>query len=285
MANLLFKIHSQLPHFSRSEKKVAQFVLDHPHHVTTMSTEALANATQVSTATVVRFGRKICPEGGYPALKLQLSSENRTDQRLYDEIKPDDTVETLKEKLMLRLTNTLTLTNQKLTTPVLHQAADLIEQAQPLFVFGLGASALVAGDFQQKFLRLGKTVITSLDGDLLKVSLIAQHEHPVLILISNSGQKREIIQLATIAQQRHIPVILLTHNTRGAAARLATLVLQHDDSQEDTELRSAAVTSLFAQFYASDLLYYVYLVHHYHDNVAKLISSREVIKVTGSKKG
>ncbi|WWL94060.1 hypothetical protein V6R94_00225 [Pediococcus acidilactici] len=43
-------------------------------------------------------------------------------------------------------------------------------------------------------------------------------------------------------------------------------------------MRSAATTSLMAQLYVVDLLYYSFLKLHFEDNVDQLTKSRKIIK-------
>lgn len=277
MESILFSIQKKLPTLTKTEQRLAQYVLAHPVQVPTMTTSALAKAANVSAATVARFGKTLCGQGGFPALKLRLSSEGNTDQRLFDEINPTDTTTDLKNKLTFRINQAITETNHRLKNDALEESAMILHSKQTIFIYGLGASNVAAEDLQQKLLRVGKSVIQSLDTHLLAAALTTQKTQAALILISNSGEKQEPLQLAKIAQQLNIPIIVLTHNNQSQIAQLATITLQHDDSTENSHLRSAATTSLIAQLYAVDLLYYSFLEQDFTANTNQLADSSNVI--------
>ncbi|ATO54267.1 MurR/RpiR family transcriptional regulator [Loigolactobacillus coryniformis] len=277
MQNILFEIHSQLSKLSPSESKVAAYILKHPRSVIEMNTATFAQKAGVSTATIIRFSKNICPEGGFPALKLRLSAETEIDERLYSEINPGDSLAVVKNKFAMRVSHTITQTNQVLSEASVQTAVQQLTAAATIFVYGLGASNVVAQDFQQKFIRVGKSVVQSLDTHLLAAGLTAQTQPTVLVLISNSGQKKDSQNLAKLARDQQVPVIVLTHAAKSKLAKLATTLLLHDDSEENMNTRSAATTSLLAQLYAVDLLYYAYVASNYHASILPIVNSHDVI--------
>ncbi|PWS22837.1 MurR/RpiR family transcriptional regulator, partial [Enterococcus faecium] len=117
----------------------------------------------------------------------------------YDEINPKDSLDAIKSKLALRITHTIDETNRSLDDAALQAASQLIADKASVYVYGLGASNVVATDFEQKFIRIGKAVIHSQDPHLLAVGMTTQRQNVVLLLISNSGEKSESIRLANLA--------------------------------------------------------------------------------------
>ncbi|WP_318764751.1 MurR/RpiR family transcriptional regulator [Lactiplantibacillus carotarum] len=277
MTSVLLTIHNKLASFSTAEQKVGHYILTHTHEVIQMSTAELADAAGVSTATVARFGKTLIPDGGYPALKLSLSAESNVDQSLYDEINPQDSLTAVKSKLALRITHTLEETKQTLDDVSLTAACQLIASKDNVYVYGLGASNVVATDFEQKFIRVGKAVVHSQDTHLLAVGLTTQRERAVLFLISNSGEKAESIQLANLARAINIPIIVLSRNADSTLGKLADIVLVNDDSEENQTARTAATTSLMAQLFVIDLLYYTFVTADYERHIKQLVASRAAI--------
>jgi DNA-binding MurR/RpiR family transcriptional regulator len=278
MTSVLFTIHNRLENFSKAEQKIGRYILDHTNAVIKMSTAELAAATGVSTATVARFGKTLIPDGGYPALKLRLSAESTVDQTLYDEINPKDSLDAIKSKLALRITHTIDETNRSLDDAALQAASQLIADKASVYVYGLGASNVVATDFEQKFIRIGKAVIHSQDPHLLAVGMTTRRQNVVLLLISNSGEKSESIRLANLAHSINIPVIVLSRNATSTLGKLADIILINDDSEENQTARAAATTSLMAQLYVVDLLYYTFITNDYERHIKQLVASREAIK-------
>ena len=59
MKNILHQIESKYQDFTKSEKKIADFILKSPHLIIKMSVQDLAKEIDTSTASIVRFSKKI----------------------------------------------------------------------------------------------------------------------------------------------------------------------------------------------------------------------------------
>ncbi|WP_201307677.1 MurR/RpiR family transcriptional regulator [Companilactobacillus farciminis] len=276
MESLIFSIKQKLPELTKTEQKIAHYVIDNPAKVISMSVQELVSAIPTSSASIVRFAKIFCPNG-FADFKLKLSAESELNQKIYDELDPKDSIDDLKDKLSFRINQTLIRTNSILDDASLAQAIKILSQKETIVSFGIGASHLVAEDFQQKFFRIGKTVITNNDVHVISTILLAKKEQAAVLIVSNSGETKEAINLARLAKQNKIPIIVLTHKNESVLAKISDVVLIHDDSTENSSLRSAATTSLIAQFYAIDLLYYSYFKLDFSKHVKEIISSQKFI--------
>jgi DNA-binding MurR/RpiR family transcriptional regulator len=276
MESLIFSIKQKLPELTKTEQKIAHYVIDNPAKVISMSVQELVSAIPTSSASIVRFAKIFCPNG-FADFKLKLSAESELNQKIYDELDPKDSIDDLKDKLSFRINQTLIRTNGILDDASLAQAIKILSQKETIVSFGIGASHLVAEDFQQKFFRIGKTVITNNDIHVIATILLAKKEQAAVLIVSNSGETKEAINLARLAKQNKIPIIVLTHKNESVLAKMSDVVLIHDDSTENSSLRSAATTSLIAQFYAIDLLYYSYFKLDFSKHVKEIISSQKFI--------
>ncbi|WCG34496.1 MurR/RpiR family transcriptional regulator [Companilactobacillus farciminis] len=276
MESLIFSIKQKLPELTKTEQKIAHYVIDNPAKVISMSVQELVSAIPTSSASIVRFAKIFCPNG-FADFKLKLSAESELNQKIYDELDPKDSIDDLKDKLSFRINQTLIRTNSILNDASLAQAIKILSQKETIVSFGIGASHLVAEDFQQKFFRIGKTVITNNDVHVISTILLAKKEQAAVLIVSNSGDTKEAINLARLAKQNKIPIIVLAHKNESVLAKMSDVVLIHDDSTENSSLRSAATTSLIAQFYAIDLLYYSYFKLDFSKHVKEIISSQKFI--------
>jgi DNA-binding MurR/RpiR family transcriptional regulator len=101
--NILFSIQNQLDELSKTEKKLAEWILAHSSEVIHMSAKALSAAAGASPSTVVRLCYSLGLEG-FPDLKLKLSASlPQINQELYSDIAPDEDIETIKRKIKLRV--------------------------------------------------------------------------------------------------------------------------------------------------------------------------------------
>jgi DNA-binding MurR/RpiR family transcriptional regulator len=72
MKNVLHQIESKYQNFTKSEKKIADFILKCPHLIIKMSVQDLAKEINTSTASIVRFSKKITDQG-FQELKIYVS--------------------------------------------------------------------------------------------------------------------------------------------------------------------------------------------------------------------
>lgn len=278
---ILTTIHDQIDRMSAALQKLGQYILTHVHDVPKMNVSVLAEKSEVSQATVVRFAKALGYEG-FTEFRLQLASENvvvnAEDANLFSEISPHDTAEELKVKLSSRVENAITTTSRRLPAKTLDSAANLLSWANVMSVFGIGASSVVANDFYQKFSRLGKPVLNPPDVHQAMTNIVTQNMNHVMVLISNSGLTQEVIKLAKASKENDVPTIVLTADQAGQLSKTATLVIPTDEGKSPDHLRTAATTSLLSQLYVVDLIFYRYLQLHFNENVSALSDSYKIIK-------
>lgn len=68
---LLDTITCLLPRLAENQRRIAQFILEKPERVLSLSSQQLAETLNVSQSAVVKFSQKVGVKG-YPALKLAL---------------------------------------------------------------------------------------------------------------------------------------------------------------------------------------------------------------------
>jgi arabinose-5-phosphate isomerase len=81
-------------------------------------------------------------------------------------------------------------------------------------------------------------------------------ENDILLVLSNSGKTREILELVELAHALHreIPVVIITGNTDGPLARESKLVLFTGDPPEVCPLELTPTTSATSMAVISDVL-------------------------------
>ncbi|WP_232298618.1 MurR/RpiR family transcriptional regulator [Companilactobacillus ginsenosidimutans] len=263
--------------FTKTEQNIADYILNYPHYVIKDSVQELATKIPTSPASIVRFSQKFCGDGGFSQLKLQLSAESGIESNLYKELAPDDTIDSLKRKLSFRINQSLNNTGKSLSEDSIKKSVSIFERTDKIVVFGIGASMIAAEDLQQKFMRIGKTVILSENPHLLTTLLLSKSENTAVILISNSGETQEVLKIAKLTNEINIPLISITQDRPSSLSKLSTIVLATDGNTENIHLRSAATTSLISQLYTIDLLYYNYFSINYQENAKAIKTSQEYI--------
>lgn len=272
--NIILQIKSKLTNLSKAEKKIGEFILEHSVETVNYNTTELAQKADVSPATVVRFCRSI-GLSGFSQLKIRLYADaSGVDEDLYTDITPDEGVEQIAEKLALRFNQSISQTVNHLNTAIIEEVSKYLEHCTTIYVYGLGASHIVAEDFTQKFSRIGKSVVNTLDHHLMSSSLINANDSCMLVAISNSGETEELIKLTQIAKQKEFHTIGISQYGDSTLAKLVDYPIIHHGG-EAVMLRSAATTSLMAQLFTIDVLYYAYVNKH-SDKILNMLKESKI---------
>lgn len=272
--NVLVEIQQQLDQFTDTDKQVAQFILKDPENFAQQSAQSVANQLGVSSATLVRFSRQLGLKG-FTELKqrVTMAAVTLSGTTALQEVAQQDTVQDIKQKTRVRLIHMSDQTNQLLEDQAVDDAVNLIGEHKTLFVYGIGASGLVAQDLFQKFSRLGVRIVYHEDSHLMVTMLAANPENACALFVSNSGETSDIMRLVKVAENFEMPIIGLTGDVSSSLAKHADVIL-HSVAGESLPLRTAATISLMAQLYVVDIVFYAYVVAHFDDSMRAIKNSK-----------
>ncbi|WP_071877798.1 MurR/RpiR family transcriptional regulator, partial [Enterococcus silesiacus] len=282
--NIILTIQDHFKHLPGSEQKVADYILNNTSEVINLSAQELAKKSGSSPAAIIRFCRSI-EVSGFTDLKLLLSANlGSVDTQMYTEVENGEATSAIKEKLQHRLVHVLERTNEHLEDKTVDLAVEQLEKTEIIFVYGLGASSLVAQDIYQKFTRLGLNVFFTMDHHLFASAIGTNRFKGIFIGISSSGTNQETNALAELALEKEMPVIGLTANATSPLAHKSSIILL-TPAGEEAPLRSAATVSLTAQLYVVDVLFFAYAAKNYDKTLEKIQHSKgavEIVKKEGS---
>jgi DNA-binding MurR/RpiR family transcriptional regulator len=142
--------------------------------------------------------------------------------------------------------------------------------------YGLGASALIARDAAQKFLRIGKMCFAFDDHHMQATSAVSLTEQDVVVGISYSGETREIIDVLTLAKETGATVMSLTKCSANSVAELADIKLY--TSSLEKSIRSGAMASRIAQLNVIDILFIGVASQDYEQAYDQLERTRNAIQ-------
>ena len=236
---------------SKSEDKVAGFVLSAPDDVVEASIQSLAKKCGVSEPTVVRFCKAVgC--NGYHDFKLKLARSRASQEKyFFRDVVSEDTSQILSEKLIDSAIASLQDIRNQLDHAALDAAIELYCNAGRVEFYGSGGSAVVAEDAQLKFFRLGKPAISYADPHIQLASAALLDSKSLAIAISYTGRNKDMLDAVAIAQQAGARVLSVT-STGSALASMADINLNVDIS-EDSDVFSP-LKSRLAQMVVLDIL-------------------------------
>ena len=275
MKQVLTRIKNYLPQATQAEEQVIRIMAQNSREVLTMQTSELAKAGYCSPATVIRLCQKLGFRG-LKELKLAISEElgyaatNNTSS--FDASLPmkkvvADIVE-LYQKTMSQIQTLVDYTE-------VEKAASLIHKSSLVHLFGMGASYLVAEDFMMKLARVKKVGCLYHDIHLQLVDAGNVGVDEVCLIISYSGQTREVLKAAQEIRQNGGIIISLTQYSDNQLARMADCRLYVPATEE--ALRISAGSSRISQLVMIDILFSRILAMDYESSMVRIVDSQHIL--------
>ena len=254
-APLLVRLRGIRPTLTPAEDRVATVVLEDARRASDLTITALAQAADTSETTVLRFCKRLGLRG-YPQLRLALAAESALprEQRMSgSDISATDTIDDIIAKVASVDSSAVEETAQQLNRDALLAAVGAIAEASRVDIYGIGASAIVGADLQQKLHRIGVVSFAWNDPHIALTSATLLAKKDVAIAISHSGATSETIESLAAARARGATTVAVTNFPLSPLATAADIVLT--TAARETSLRSGATASRIAALTVVDCLY------------------------------
>jgi len=211
---VLDRIKASLPSLAPAEQRVGRLVLSDPRAFANLPITELASRAHVSKPTVVRFCRSVGYDGlvdfklklagsvseGVPFVHRSVDVDDKTSDVLVKVI--DNTV-----AAFLKYRNDASSFAIEKATDALAATASVGKRIE---FFGVGNSGIVAQDAQHKFFRLGVNTIAYSDGHMQVMSASMLGPGDCVVVISNSGRTRDLMDACDIARKNGATTIVIT---------------------------------------------------------------------------
>ncbi|MCT2195562.1 MurR/RpiR family transcriptional regulator [Paenibacillus sp. p3-SID1389] len=221
----LLSIRSHFGGLTKTEQKVAQYILDNAQDVIYHSVTELAERANVGETTVLRLCRKL-KFHGFQDFKLSLAQDLvKPSDRLYHEVTEEDDALTLNKKIISMHIGTLEQTSELVNAEQLEKAISLLHQADNIHFFGVGSSGLTAQQAAHSFSRIGKRSLARTDTHFQAMMASLMGVGDVAVGISISGSTKDTIDSLNLAKQAGAQIIVITSNARSPITKLADIVL------------------------------------------------------------
>jgi len=229
MNDLIRKIQQELPQFSKGQKQIAHFLLEHADKAAFLTASKLGSMVGVSESTVVRFATELGYDG-YPHLQRTLQSMIRNQltavQRMEvssDRLDGKDVLHTVLHSDMDMLRATL----ESLSHDTFQQAVDTLMHAKRIYILGVRSSAALA-DFLGFYLNLLFDHVT-----LLRTNSIHELLEQILWIgsedlffgISFPRYSKRTIHAMRYAGEHGASVLALTDSPASPLAQVANITL------------------------------------------------------------
>jgi DNA-binding MurR/RpiR family transcriptional regulator len=228
--DLISIIKSNYYKFSKGQKLIAQFIIDHYDKAAFMTAAKIGETVDVSESTVVRFASSI-GYSGFPELQraLQILIKNKltTVQRinLEDDIGKDSVK--LHRKIIKNEINNMRSLYETIDPKALDKATDTIMNANRVYILGLRTSSTLSnylGFYLDVILDnvkvLNNTGVNSLYEEIIRIK-----ETDVLIVISYPRYSKITVSVTEFVKERNAKIVAITDTEASPVYSMADVSL------------------------------------------------------------
>lgn len=278
---VLIRIRAAMPALRPSEGRIAELIVGDPAAAANLSIAELAARCETSTTSVVRFYQRM----GYAHFKdfridltREAAREELAKSRLPEvsgDIDRHDSLGEIVSKVAMNETLSLADTARALDMEALGRAVALVLSARRIDSFGVGASALVGLDLQQKLSRIGRTAINWHDSHSAWTSAATLNGTCVAVAVSHTGATVDTVEFLAIARKSGAATVAITNFRDSPLAATADVTLT--TAARETQFRSGALGSRIAQLMVVDCLFTGVAQASYDESMAALRDTYAVV--------
>lgn len=247
---MLDRIKAALPALPPAEQRVARLVLADPRAFVSLAVGELAERSQVSKPTVVRFCRSVGYDGLTDFKRKLAGNVNEGVPFVHRAVSETDKSADIIVKVIDNSVSALLKFRNAAADLAFERAivalTDAGKQGRRIDFYGVGNSGIVAQDAQHKFFRLGVRATAVSDGHVQVMSATMLAAGDCAVVISNSGHSRDLLDTADIALRAGATLVVITASGSSLAmlAQTGGQILIAADHPEDYDRYSPMVSRL-----------------------------------------
>lgn len=271
----IFKIKEGFNSFTNTEKKLAEYIIKNKDEVVGLSAQELSSKADISPAAVVRFSKTLGYKG-FTALKVDLAKDrDERDDETSVIINEDDSLKDIIRKVKVSNISSIDETIGLMNVDTMKNIIEAMINAKRIYLFGIGASGLVALDLQQKLLRINKSTLYQIDPHTQIASAVHIEKEDVAIGISYSGETKEVNVPLKIAKEKGAKTIAITRYNKNSLSKISDYAIYLPNYEK--EFRVGAITSRIDSLTIVDILYLGVARNEFKQTKEYIKSTREAI--------
>ena len=253
--NILAQMLQEYESFTRSERKIADYVLEHQEETQYISITDLSAQCGVAVSTVSLFCRKL-KLAGFNDFKLELARAALPARAALSEpgseITAGDSAASVMGKVLSAVQDTLNNAYHMLSEREVTRAAGLLRRAGQVVCLGQGNHAAVALAAWAQFSTTSAKFKTIQDSHMQIVVLSTLSEGDAVLYFSYSGATHELLEAVEVIRARGAKLILVTRYSNSPASAYADAVLLCGPNEQPFQFGSTS--ALMAQLYVVEVL-------------------------------
>ncbi|NLJ58792.1 MAG: MurR/RpiR family transcriptional regulator [Tissierellia bacterium] len=226
MIDLISVLKGNFHKFSKGQKAIAQFIIDHYDKAAFMTAAKIGEMVDVSESTVVRFATTL-GYSGYPELQkaLQVLIKNKltTVQRIGLNEDVDKDKVKLHKKILKNEMNNMRYLFEHFDIEALDKATELILDANRVFVLGLRTSSTLSNylGFYLDVILDDVKVLNNSGVNSLYEEIIRIKEDDLLIVISYPRYSKTTIEATKFVKEHKAKIVAITDTEASPVHSLA----------------------------------------------------------------
>lgn len=232
--NLLKEIENRMSSFSKGQKLIANYIIEHYDKAAYMTAAKLGSLVKVSESTVVRFAIELGFDG-YPALQHSLQEMVRARLTSFQRIEVTNSRigdGDILSRVLLSDAEKIKHTLEGIDREDFDEAVDKIVSARTIYIMGVRSSAALAGFLQYSLKMISDNVklVETTSGSEMFEEIMGIGADDVMVAISFPRYSKRIINAVDYAKHAGADVIAITDSLTSPIAQQADqkLIAQSD---------------------------------------------------------
>lgn len=275
----LLEIQHRFNSLTAAEKKIAEYIAQNSEKVLMMPIDELARLTGTVKSAVIRCSKSLGFDG-YTALKISLAADvTRNHERDYSNtIDCDEKADSIVSKIFLANIKTLQDTMHFLNIAVLEEIVKVISQANIVYIYGIGSSAVLSEDFQHRLFQVGYPAVAVTDVTMMKDSTMNIKKGDVAFAFCDSGRTVVTVETLRLAKANGATAVCLTGYTDSPITEVSDYALYTTSDEFKYPIES--ITSRVARIAVIDALIVTLSTINYSNSIEKLQQTRKLVSGT-----
>lgn len=210
----LYRISSNYDSMSKSQKRIAKYLLEHKDDMLSSSITTLAKKIGTTPSAITRFCQSLNYKG-FSELKFYMEKELLSSYPAESRINDSDSLSVIIQKLMRIDQNAISDTMMLLDQEKLNKVAQLTAKANRVHFYGEGATGLSAGLAHAIFMQVGIPCSYYTDAVLMRMATTALEPGDIVFGITYSGEAINVVDTIRMAAKSGAITVAITakHNS------------------------------------------------------------------------
>ncbi len=227
--NLIAMIEEGMPTFSKGQKRIANYILEHYDKAAYMTASKMGALVGVSESTVVRFAIELGFEG-YPEMQKSLQELIRMKLTSVQRVEVTNSLigeGDVLEKILVSDAEKIRRTLEEVDREAFEAAVDKIVAADKIYIIGVRSSSSLAGFLNFNFRMIFDNVkfVQTTSGSEMFEQIMSIGPNDVMIAISFPRYSKRIVNAVEYAHNAGADVISLTDSHQSPIAGVADQLL------------------------------------------------------------